>query len=196
MARFFLLFLFAFLATASNPLRHQRRGSALIPFNAFDAGSHSYAIEFQILGEDSYRFYWENDMHVQPVKIFEDIIARCARLGNISTPATRETSQMLVASQYKQHGVDFIYTDYVDYEDPMQACIQNIENPSIQHDFSRIASARADSNPQDGVARTVQIEAAKPEATATKGAGSMKRAGLGLLGVMACIGGFGGGLVF
>jgi hypothetical protein len=54
---------------------------------------------------------------------------------------------MLAATTWTHWSVDLIYTDSIDYEDAMQACIQNIKNPSMQRHFEEVIAARADDHP-------------------------------------------------
>jgi len=79
---------------------------------------------------------------------------------------------MLVATKWQNWGVDFIYTDSIDYNDPMQACIQNIGNPSMQRNFATAAAAKVESDPENEVAQSVKEEATK------KSKGSVIQVGL------------------
>jgi hypothetical protein len=66
---------------------------------------------------------------------------------------------MLVATNYQTKGVDFIHTDSIDYDDRMQACIQNIGNPSIQRHFEAFPGAKAEIDLEKEIAQTVKQEA-------------------------------------
>jgi hypothetical protein len=67
--------------------------SALIPFADFDAGEHSYSLTF-IIDHTDYSDFYYGQMHTTPLKIFDDIVNRCSRLGNITSPASRATNQV------------------------------------------------------------------------------------------------------
>ena len=91
---------------------------------------------------------------------------------------------MLVATQWNEFGVDLIYTDTIDYNDTMQACIQNIPSPSIHRQFEEVTTANADANPGNDTAQTVKNLAAKY----TESGGTKKRVGLVCAGLALAIG--------
>jgi len=78
---------------------------------------------------------------------------------------------MLVATKWNNWGVDFTYTDVIDYNDAMQAWIQDIPNPSIQRHFEEVTKKRVDSNSADETVQTVKNLAAEKSEGNTKGAG-------------------------
>lgn len=63
-------------------------------------------------------------------------------LGNTTDLAARDTSQLLVLTKHYSQGVGFIYTIEIDYQDPMQACIQDVGRPDIDREFSEVTVSR------------------------------------------------------
>lgn len=94
---------------------------------------------------------------------------------------------MLAATQWNNAGVDYIYTDTIDYNDAMQACIQNIEKPGMQRNFKDAAAARARNDPENS-----QILASYAEANKTTGGeksgGNRMGVGYGYAGLVLAVG--------
>ena len=87
---------------------------------------------------------------------------------------------MLVATGYNEYGIDFIYTDTTDYEDPMQARTQNIPDASIQRNFAEITATNAAHQPDNETAQAAKNMAAKAELGLSKG--TAKSVGVGNMG--------------
>ncbi|CZR63556.1 uncharacterized protein PAC_13453 [Phialocephala subalpina] len=76
---------------------------------------------------------------------------------------------MLAATRWYDFGVDFTYTDAIDYNDPMQACIQNIENPSMQRNFEETAIKQVQNGPENPQFRKILLAAATKKAKKKNG---------------------------
>jgi hypothetical protein len=88
---------------------------------------------------------------------------------------------MLVATNYQTKGVDFIHTDSIDYDDRMQACIQNVGNPSIQRHFEAFPAAKAEIDLEREMAQTVKQEATTQITQTMQSRGGFIRVELGLV---------------
>jgi len=110
-----------------------KQTSPIFPFADFDAGNHSYATGW-------------TSINLSPIyhgalalDFYRSIVRLCNCLGNFAQPASKEARQLLAAREvtirksdnWNVYGQHYIYTDALDYEDPMQACIQNISNRNI-----------------------------------------------------------------
>jgi hypothetical protein len=95
--------------------RHLQSANGIIPFGDFDAGNHSYSLGFIIHHKDDSKYYTDGRPNNPPQRLYQDIRARCSYLGSITDLATQDTSQLLVMTKHHSQGVDFIYTDEIDY---------------------------------------------------------------------------------
>jgi putative salt-induced outer membrane protein YdiY len=101
---------------------------------SFDAGGRSYAIEFTA--------QW-GKVSNSPHQVYQNILGRCYPLGEFTECATRDTAELLVMTMTNGYGREFIFTDKIDYEDPLQECIQEVKNAYINRDFKAAKAAKA-----------------------------------------------------
>jgi len=136
----------AFISPAEARGRSHRRWhrhsspSGVIPFTEFTAGNHSHSLGF-VLDHHWGDFIWGNGRSNAPQPLYQDIIYRCQHLGNITaSPGTQDTAKLLAMTKWNNYGIDFLFTDAINYEDPFKFISKTFRDPPHNETFRNSAS--------------------------------------------------------